>query len=326
MGKFLKISGTFLSVILCTVFVLLAVSVPFYYSITGLTKPKTVTEIVQSVDYKTVIKKTPVLESALKQNGIDGEKADKFMKSEQASQLIEVYTDEATEILLNVPKDRMFDVELIKEIAEENIDELVKIAEENTGKNYSEKKIKKNVDTFIKKNEKQIEEVIPVIETTRKVVKTIHESKVIEQQLSLKTALILSAVAGVILIGVFFMKKIGGCIWIGITCLISSVIQAMILIFSQSKLIEIIALRLSSFNVEIIESAISVCTEKIAISFCSTASGAFLLIALFAIIFFAKRKNQEKLHLCAEDSVADNPILQGNDENDSADETSVDNN
>ena len=290
MKKSIKILGNFFCVILSAVFIILAVMVPFYYSITGLTVPKTVTEVVQGVDYKTVIEKTPAIKSALKKSKVTTTTVEKFMKSPQASELIEVYADEATEILLDIPKDRMFDVELIKEIAEEHVDDFVKIAEEKTGKNYSEKKIKKNVDTFIEKNEEQIEKSIPVIETTRKVVKTIHESNVIEQRISLKTILILSAVTCVILLCIFITKRFRGCIWMGINCLIASVLLAALLVFSQSNLISMLALKLSSFNVEIIESAITICSEKVAIAFFSTAIGSFVFVTLFAITYSLKRR------------------------------------
>jgi len=290
MKKSIKILGNFFCVILSAVFIILAVMIPFYYSITGLTVPKTVTEVVQGVDYKTVIEKTPAIKSALKKSKVTTTTVEKFMKSPQASELIEVYADEATEILLDIPKDRMFDVELIKEIAEEHVDDFVKIAEEKTGKNYSEKKIKKNVDTFIEKNEEQIEKSIPVIETTRKVVKTIHESNVIEQRISLKTILILSAVTCVILLCIFITKRFRGCIWMGINCLIASVLLAALLVFSQSNLISMLALKLSSFNVEIIESAITICSEKVAIAFFSTAIGSFVFVTLFAITYSLKRR------------------------------------
>ena len=294
-NKILKIAGTVFCAVLSIIFVLMSVAVPFYYSITALTKPKTITEVVQSVDYKTVIKKTTVIETALKQSGITPEKAEEFMKSEEAGEIIELYTDEATEILLNIPKDRMFDVELIKKIAEENLDDFVKIAEENTGKNFSEKKIKKNVDTFIEKNERQIEEAIPVIETTRKVVKTVHESKAIEKTLSTKFAIILSLIGLAFFAVVITIKRTDGLLWLCVDCMISSIILAAVLIFQQSNLISKMALKLSAFNVEIIESAVSVCGEKIAIAFGLSSIFTFAFVACFLVIKGIKSRKAKKL-------------------------------
>lgn len=304
--KALNTMGSIICGILSLVFVLLAVLVPFYYSITALTKPETVTEVVQTIDYKTVIEETPVIKSTLGKMGVDSEKIEKAIKNEKTSELIEIYADEATEIMLNIPENRMFDVELIKEIAEENLDKFVEIAEENTGKNYSEKKIKKNVDTFIENNQTQIKKVVPVLETTRKVVKTVHESKVIEKTLSPKFAVLLFAIAGVIVGITFAFKKTNGFLWVGINCFISSILLVVVLIFSQTKIVNDIALKMSRFNAEIIESAISVCSEKIIITFSSMAFGAFLFIALFALACWLKRKRikqNDPLQECPENEI-----------------------
>ena len=282
--KALNIIESLICGTLSLVFVLLAVLVPFYYSITALTKPETVTEVVQTIDYKTVIEETPVIKSTLGKMGVDSEKIEKAIKNEKTSQLIEIYADEAKEIMLNIPENRMFDVELIKEIAEENLDKFVEIAEENTGKNFSEKKIKKNVDTFIEKNQTQIKKVVPVLETTRKVVKTVHESKVIEKTLSPKFAVLLFAIGGAIVLIIFIFKRKNGFLWVGIDCFASSLLLVAVLVFSQTKVINDLALKMSRFNVEIIESAISVCSEKIVIAFSSTAFLAFLLLVITFII------------------------------------------
>lgn len=291
--KIFNITGTVICIILSMAFVLMSVVLPFYYSITALTKPKTITEIVQSIDYKTVIKKTTVIETVLKQNGINAQKAEEFMKSKEAGEIIEIYTDETKDILLNIPNDKMIDVPLIKELAEENLDDFVKIAEENTGKNFSEKKIKKNVDTFIEKNERQIEEAIPVIETTRKVVKTVHESEVAQKTLSTKFIIALVAVGIVFMALIILMKKNNGFIWLCINCMISSLLLATVLVFAQSDFMGKMALKLSDFNVEIIESAVSVCSEKIAIAFGISSLSTFLFIIIFiAIKGIQKKKNQ----------------------------------
>jgi len=76
----------------------------------------------------------------------------------------------------------------------------------------------------------------------------------------------------------------------GINCLIASVLLAALLVFSQSNLISMLALKLSSFNVEIIESAITICSEKVAIAFFSTAIGSFVFVTLFAITYSLKRR------------------------------------
>ena len=279
--RFFKFS---ISLFLCAVFILLSVAVPFYYSITALTKPKYITKVIQNIDYKKVIKETPALESTLQQNGINTAAAEDFIESEVGGELIEIYTDEATKILLSIPENEKLDIPLIKAVANENIDKFVKITEDITKKNYSEEKIKNNVNNYIDKNETQIVETIPVIETTRKVVRTVYESNVIEETLSLKFAILL-AVVGIVLISlVFVINKKSGLIWMGVSCFITSGFLATILYFSKSDLIRDLAVKMSTFNSEIIESATSICSEKIAIAFYSMVSLTFFFFLFFMFV------------------------------------------
>lgn len=285
-----RILGNFFCFILSIIFIAVAIIVPFYYSITALTTPKTVAEIVQNVDYKTVIEKSPNIKSALQTYGIDSTAADDFMKSDKAGELIEVYTDEVTEILLDIPDNRMFNVELIKELVDENLDDFVVLAEKNTNLNLSEKSIKANVDTFIKNNEPQIKEAIPAIEQTRTVVKTIKASTVIENTLTLNFAIILILSTISVLLIICLIKRTKGFLWIGLDFLIISIVLALIVVFSRSSIISIAALQFSRFESEIIESAISICTEKVIIALVGTAIFAVLFLMFFVVIVLVKRK------------------------------------
>lgn len=290
----LRVLGSVFCLILSLVFVIAAVAVPFYYSITALTTPKTVAEVVQNVDYKTVVEQSPAIKSTLETYGIDSTAADNFIKSAEVGELIEVYADEATEILLNIPDDRMFDIPLIKEIVDENIDDVIALAEESTGLPLSEENIKKNVDTFIEKNEQQIEEVIPVIEETRVVVKTIKASTVIQKTLTLEFAIYMILAAVLIFALICIIKRTKGFLWLGIDFTVISIILALVVVFSRSDVVNMMALKLSHFETEIIESAISICTDKVIIALCGAAVFAVMFLMFFVVVKLVKRKYQNK--------------------------------
>ncbi len=300
-----KVLKSILSLILCTVFVFLAVAVPFYYSITTLTKPKHITKIIQNINYNNILKEDPSLETTLKSYGIDPKKAQVFIESEIGGELIEIYTDEATKILLSIPESENLDIPLIKKIAEENLDKYVKIAEETTKKDFAEEKIKNKINTFIDKNESKIIKTIPTVETTRKVVKTVYSSKLINITLSVKFAIFLTAFAIILISIVFILKKKQGLIWMGISCFVSSIILSAILFFSKSKLPIEIAHKISNFNVEIIESATSIGSEKIEIALFSMVSFFFIFIMLY-ILICAITKTINNLYPLLDESV-ENP-------------------
>lgn len=286
----LKILGTVFCLILSLFFIAIAVIVPFYYSITALTVPETIAHVVQNVDYETVIEQNPNIKSTLQEFGIDASEADKYMKSAQAKELIEIYADEVTEIFLNIPNDRMLDVSLIKEIVDDNIDDFIAIAEDNTGLELSEKQIGNEVDTFFKENKTEIEAAVPAIEDTRTIVKTIMASTIIERKLTLNFALIIIAVVAVVLAMICLIKRSAGFLWIGIDLLLISTILSLITVFSRSYVVSKVALNLSKFETEIIESAISICTEKIIFALYGVGILAIIFIMFFIVIVLVKRK------------------------------------
>ena len=286
----LKILGTVFCLILSLFFIVTAVIVPFYYSITALTVPETIALVVQNVDYETVIEQNPNIKSTLQEFGIDSSEADKYMKSAQAKELIEIYADEVTEIFLNIPNDRMLDVSLIKEIVDDNIDDFIAIAEDNTGLELSEKLIGNEVDTFFKENKTEIEAAVPAIEETRTIVKTIMASTIIERKLTLNSALIIIAVVAVVLAMICLIKRSAGFLWIGIDFTFISIILSLIIIFSRSYVVNKVALKFSKFETEIIESAISICTEKIILALYSVGILAIIFIMFFIVIVLVKRK------------------------------------
>ena len=164
----LRAATNFIYILLNLLIILICTIVPFYYSVIALTEPQTVTTVIQNIDYKTLIKKTPALETTLKDYGIDHEKADEIMKSKEAGELIEVYVDEATEILLSIPENRKIDSSLVKELVFQNIDKVLTVTKENTNIEFDPKEVKATVSNYIAENESSIEEYAPAFEQARK--------------------------------------------------------------------------------------------------------------------------------------------------------------
>ena len=84
-----KMFKIFVSILFSIVLVFGVVIVPFYYSITALTKPETVSMVIQEVDYKQIIQNNPAIKDTLAKYAITPEKADTIIKSKQAGELVE---------------------------------------------------------------------------------------------------------------------------------------------------------------------------------------------------------------------------------------------
>lgn len=270
--------------------ILICTIVPFYYSVIALTEPQTVTTVIQNIDYKTLIKKTPSLEATLKDYGIDYKKADEIMKSKEAGELIEVYADEATEILLSIPENRKIDSSLVKELVDENIDKVLTVTKENTNIEFDEKEVKETVSNYIAENESSIEEYVPVFEQARTVIKQIKFSRIVSRTLTLPFIIIFTAVIIMITALIFIIKRrqFNGLLFLGADFTAVSIILGLTVYFCKSSFVTSLAVKMSDFGVSIIESAVSLYEDRIIIAIIIAATLAVLAFMLFAALRYLK--------------------------------------
>ncbi len=290
--KVLKIVGIVGCMILSIFFILSFVAVPFYYSITALTKPETIVMIFQEVDYKSMVEKTPELKLELQKYDISSNKAQKIMESKQAGDVIELYIDEFTEILLDVPSDIKLDVPYLKGLVNDNLDELLNIAEENTKLKFKKEQVQQNINNYFDKNQKSIEKSMPVMESVRNVVKTVHTSKLVQRSLTPLFAVVLVAVAFVVLGAIIAIRRSNGFLWIGIDFAVISIILCLVMGYSQSNFINRLAFNLSDFGTQVIKSAVSVSTNKLLIAIFAAIILTILFAGFFVLLKLLKRKYQ----------------------------------
>ncbi len=281
-------------VLLSVVFVLGVVAVPFYYSIVALTKPETVALVIQEVDYKQVIQKNPTLKKTLAKYNITPAKADNIMKSTQAGELVEIYADEVTQIFLDIPEEKKIDVGYIKSIVKDNTDKFLDIAEENTNFKFKREKAKEEVSEFLEKNEIVIEESVEIIEEVRDVVKTVYTSRVVEKKLSFWIAVAFIMSSFIVIAVIIALMRSNGFLWVGIDFAVISILLGLIIGFGKSDFINTLALKMSDFGVNIIESAITISTEKMIIAVFGTTILTVLFIGFFVTAKLLKYKYQNQ--------------------------------
>ena len=289
-----KIFKIIICLLLSVVFISGVAAVPFYYSITALTKPETVSMVIREVDYKQIIEKNPTIEKTLAKYNITPEKADTIMKSEETGQLVEIYADEVTQIFLDIPEDKKLDISYIKELVEENTDKFLDIAEENTNLKFKREKAKQNVDVFFEKNERVIEESVSTIEEVRNVVKTIYTSRVVEKEISLWIAAMIIAIGFAVIAFIICFMHSNGFLWVGIDFAVVSLLLCLIIGFSKTDFISNLALKMSDFGSMIVESAISISVGKMIIALFSSIILTMLFLSFFVALKLLKRKYQNR--------------------------------
>ena len=276
--------GNFLYLLLNLFLVLICALVPFYYSVIALTTSHTVTTVIQNIDYKALVKSTPTVEKALESYGVDYKKADEIMKSKEAGELIEVYADETTEILLSLPENRKIHTSHIKNMINENIGDFLTVAKETTDIEFDEKEVETAVNEYVEENEGELKAFVPVLEQVRTVVKRIKMSKIVARTLSLPFVIAFTAVILGIALIILLVKrrKLKGVLFLGLDFAVISLALGLTVFFCRSSFVTALALEMSDFGVSIIESAVSVCTDSII-----TAAVISAVLAALAFIFFA---------------------------------------
>ncbi len=279
--------------LLSLLLVLGVVAVPFYYSINALTKPETVSIVIQEVDYKKIIQKNPTIKKTLAKYNITPTKADTIMKSEQTGELLEIYADEVTHIFLDIPEDKKLDVPYIKKLVEDNTDKFLDITEEKTNFKFQRETVEKEVDNFLEKNVVVIEESVATIEQVRDVVKTIYTSRVVKKEVSVLVGVIFISLVFVVIAGIIALMRSNGFLWVGIDFLLITTLLSFIIAFAKSNFISGLALKVSDFSVQIVESAISVSVEKMIIAVFSSIIFAIIFIGFFVALKLLKNKYQK---------------------------------
>lgn len=287
-----KIFKIIICLLLSIVFILGMVAVPFYYSITALTKPETVSMVIREVDYKQIIEKNPTIEKTLAKYNITPEKADTIMKSEETGELVEIYADEVTQIFLDIPENKKLDITYIKELVEENTDKFLDIAEENTNLKFKREKAKQNVDVFFEKNERVIEESVSTIEEVRNVVKTIYTSRVVEKEISLWIAAIIIAIGFAVIAVIICLMRSNGFLCVGINFAVVSSLLCSVIGFSKTDFISKLAFKISDFGSMIVESAISISVGKMIIALFSSIILTMLFLSFYVALKLLKKKYQ----------------------------------
>ncbi len=203
----LKILKITVCVLLNVILVIGVTFVPFYYSITSLTRPETIAMVMRKVDYEQVVEQSPSIKRALQKYDITPEEADKIMKSKQTGDIVEVYADEITKIFLEMPEDKTFDADDLRETFTVKSGKIADITQKSTDGKIKSEEAKKSIDDFFVENEAEIEESITLIKTAKDVVTTVHTSLVIKNSLTLWGALILVVIAFIIIAAIIVLMR-----------------------------------------------------------------------------------------------------------------------
>lgn len=294
-SKALKVIGIVACVLLSIYFIISVVATSFYYSIKALTKPEAVAVIVQQVDYKQVFDVNPLVKQILTKNGMTSDMAEKIIKSEQSSKLIEAYTKEIISIFRDAPKDKMTDASYVKECIINNKAKFIEIAKKNGDANLNPKIVENSFDNLLV-DDKFVEQSISVATEIKDIVKSVETSRIVTNTATgWGIFAIVMALAAMVVIIVIMHSD--GFLLVGLDFAVISIILCLVIAFSRSDIVSLLVLEISDFGAQIIESAISVSVDKIQIIVIGTIIMAVLFTGFSVVLKLLKRKYQKTQYI-----------------------------
>ena len=281
-GSFLRALGSFAAVILSIILVVLCIVAPVYFSVTSIITPKSVSKVIQKMDFETLITESDDMNETFEKLGLDSDDAEEFIKSPEVTEVIENYSAAVTDTLQVLSKEEEFDASFLQDFVEENIDTLVDIAEEISPTGVEKEDLKEGLSQAIASQEEVFEELLPKDEITVNTSGNIDPLKAIRLVLSPTLTLIVVAalLVPVALICLLKFKRARCCIWLSVDFIICSLLLGGIALLGNLAFFKELLPTDASFGAQIINSSVSVVFNRVAIS-------ALVLIVLAALLLTA---------------------------------------
>lgn len=227
-SKSLNILSVFASVILSILFVFMAILVPVYYSVADLIKPKTITKIMQNIDYVEVLQVSDEVNQSIKDIGIDTRIADEIMKSKEMGALLEDFTKELTIVLADSNSDlNDVDAIFVQEIIDKHFDDTIRIIKEKNNLPIENDKIKQEITQIILSKDEEIKQTAKTLEPMKEAISAFDTTaKIVQKSSRWQYVLGMCIIEVLFLCLIYFMRKknYGGFIWIAVNTGIAGVI------------------------------------------------------------------------------------------------------
>ena len=266
----LNILGVFASIILSILFVLMSFILPVYYSVAGMLEPKTITTVIQNIDYVEIIKESAEVNKAMEDVGIDSEIADEIIKSNAVGGLLKDCADKLTSVLGDSSEDlSQLDAAFLQGLVDKHIDGILTVVEEKMETSIGKSEIKSGINQFIEENSEAIGQTFTELKPVKEAIVTYDTiTKTVQYSLKWYYALGLAFVEILFLGLIYLMRKqnFGGFIWIAVDTGIVGVLVSAVVAVVSSGLIKEVIVDLPIFATGIIGSAIGAAVTKLTIA------------------------------------------------------------
>lgn len=238
---FVKVLKILFSIFLSFIFITTAFVLPIYYSVAGIFTPKTVSTVVQNIDFAEMITDSEEFNNLIKEFGIEKESVNEIMQSNEFGSFLESCTSTVMDAVFNNPESLdSFDPSVFKGVIDNHIDDITSILKNELKLTVEKEDVQSTMHKLLDDNSDQIKENIlylaPYNEKSHPAYKIMSFI-----QTTLKLPVILLCILfEVLLLGLIYLlnkNKFGGFIWIIVNSVITALLLTAVFIIFKSNFI-----------------------------------------------------------------------------------------
>jgi len=310
MKKFVGFLTALIAVVFSIVFIVVANAAVCSACVISLLKPESITAFAQSIDYAALFSdfteeteaegettSSPDTELEIEADAafgnVEAELIDALMKSDTAKQLLNEYVAGVGSVFTGEEAPEGLTEDKLKDIVNENMDEIVGIVKEYTDEEVSEEDIRAQIDQALEENAEEIVASLPTVEDvknefeddTLKILRKVFVPKTTYTLVGLSVFLAL-------LIYACRYKRFGGFMWIGVDCIIAGCFAALIKVaFSIAE--TVILDMLGAESMEIVGKVLAIVGQAFTVGIAVLFAIAVISIALCILLRRAAKKKAE---------------------------------
>lgn len=299
----LNIFGILLSIVLSLVLLLTIVVSPVFTAASDIVKPETIHKVITNINYEQLLVDNGIdVENSMEEYGIPAQAITDIMESDMVGDVIELYAKEVEAALAGNMDTEFLNADAIKQIAGENIDEIVNIAlqfipEEEIPTDVSIEEVKEQVKVGITEYvETNAEEIVSYLPDVKEMIVESVDTQTIEVIRYVQNGTFTGIIWGIIIVlsAIIYLlrfPRFKGFMWLAVVYFLGAISTFALGSTLNGTLLDMIIESVPELNIVVTPAAEAVYASIIKVGIILMVLTA-LYIAAFVVgrVFLAKRK------------------------------------
>ncbi len=240
-GIFIKILKILASIFLSFVFIVTSFSMPILHSAASLFTPKTVTTVIQNIDFAQMIENSEEFNSAIADLGLDKDAITAMIQSKEIGDFLQSCIGTVMDVVIGDPENiHTYDPAVLNDVIDNHIDEITKVLQENIDKPLTKEEIHSTMKNLVKNNSSEIKRMFADLTSDETFMAPYKSIVSLVQTASSWVFVLVIILFEALILGLIYIlnkNKFGGFIWITVNSLIAAISLTAVLVVLKSGLI-----------------------------------------------------------------------------------------